>query len=167
MTSRAEFVVTRTSTEREVDEEGAEEVAIHGYCVHRTGLSDLQACCRAHEVRRRIMDFDKYKNPLVYPNEPKKPYLSPDAVSAEVRRHADALDQYDKARAAFESSHRAYNEKAAELEEQFWKDAFEDLGISHDHPKAKELRRIAWDHGHSAGLREVYWWIEELSVFLS
>jgi hypothetical protein len=112
------------------------------------------------------MDFDKYKNPLTYPTKPNKPRIDISASAEEARQYADELEQYEKARVVFEAERRTYNEKTAELEEQFWKDAFDELGIAQDHPKAAPLRRIAWDHGHADGLHSVYWQLEELSVLL-
>jgi hypothetical protein len=43
-----------------------------------------------------------------------------------------------------------------EVEQIFWKDLFEELGIPEDHPKADIFKSIAWSYGHSSGLGDVY-----------
>lgn len=49
---------------------------------------------------------------------------------------------------------KAYNDKAAELREQFKKDLFEYYGISNN-PKREKAYSYCWDHGHSSGIHEI------------
>lgn len=50
-----------------------------------------------------------------------------------------------------------YNERV--LQDLFWKDAFEELGIPADHPKADKLKSFAWDKGHSGGYSAVFYYL--------
>jgi hypothetical protein len=61
---------------------------------------------------------------------------------------------------------REYREKCAEINEQFKQAVLAELGIS-NHPKADELWRIAWEHGHSSGYNEVAIHAEELAELLN
>jgi hypothetical protein len=50
-----------------------------------------------------------------------------------------------------------YNDDATTFDD----DVFADLGIS-DNPKRHKLMAIAWEHGHSCGYSEVYYYASEL-----
>jgi hypothetical protein len=52
-----------------------------------------------------------------------------------------------------------------DLEQQFFDDAAKILGYE-IHPKRPKLEAIAWEHGHSSGLSNVYSWLEELSELI-
>lgn len=51
---------------------------------------------------------------------------------------------------------REYDEEEKRLEDLFWADAFAELGISPNHPKAARFRQLCWDAGHSNGFREIW-----------
>jgi hypothetical protein len=59
-----------------------------------------------------------------------------------------------------------YYKKVAEFEELFWRDTFEELGISENHPKAPLLKSIAHDEGHSNGYYEIFYYAKMLAPFL-
>jgi hypothetical protein len=115
---------------------------------------------------KKMLDFSKYENHLPYPNRPKKPMLADKHTVADVRKYAEDMEKYEADRVVFEEDRRKYNEKTVEVDEQFWKDVFDDFGISQKHPKAALLRRLAWQQGHSAGYSEVYNYASELADFL-
>lgn len=56
---------------------------------------------------------------------------------------------------------RAYQDDQRRLEEEFKRDALEDVGMT-GHPKAELLWSKAWDLGHSAGYGEVYNYLADL-----
>jgi len=76
------------------------------------------------------MNFDKYKNTLEY---------TPEGVTGE----------------ALKKWRNGYNNRTAQLEEEFKADLFYDLSIENN-PKRYKLYRIARDMGHSSGYSEVY-----------
>lgn len=49
-----------------------------------------------------------------------------------------------------------YRAEERRLEDLFWADAFAELGISPNHPKAARFRQLCWDAGHSNGFSEVW-----------
>lgn len=58
------------------------------------------------------------------------------------------------------------NAKYMQLEAEFWEDAFKELGISLQHPKADLLKSISYDKGHSGGYSEIFYFANILSPFL-
>jgi len=50
----------------------------------------------------------------------------------------------------------AHGKEDKRLNEEFWKDAFAELGIDSNHPKAGTLKRIAWENGHAHGYSDVF-----------
>jgi hypothetical protein len=111
------------------------------------------------------MDYEKYKMPEgSYPDRPHKP-IHPargKETSASIKEYALAFEKYEKAMPEFRKKQEEYRQADAALTEQFWKDAFEELGIPQDHPKAEKLRSKAWEHGHANGLHEVFFWLDDL-----
>lgn len=55
----------------------------------------------------------------------------------------------------------AYNQDERKLRSIFQADVLDDLGLI-NHPKADLLWEMAWEHGHSDGLRAVYDWAHDL-----
>ena len=56
---------------------------------------------------------------------------------------------------------KAYSEDTIRLEAEFKADAFEELGIT-DNPKRDLLYSKAWEHGHSAGYCDVWYYLQDL-----
>ena len=79
------------------------------------------------------MDFDKYLN--------KKPF---------------------KPSAQDPAMYREYQQEESRLVTQFKLDACKELGIE-GHPKGCRAVELAWDYGHSSGLREVFNYLTDLS----
>jgi hypothetical protein len=111
------------------------------------------------------MDYEKYKMPEgSYPDRPSKP-MHPargKETSASVKEYALAYEKYEDAMLVFRKKMDEYRQADAALTEKFWKDAFEELGIPENHPKASLLRDKAWSHGHANGLHEVFFWLDDL-----
>jgi len=100
-----------------------------------------------------------------YPDKPLKPKppgigVQPsnpvEKTAAEYRAYADRLEAWEKEMEVFKAQMDEYHRKDAVLTEEFWKDAFEELGIPKDHPKAGKLRSKAWERGHSSGFSDVF-----------
>lgn len=110
------------------------------------------------------MDYEKYKMPEgSYPDRPHKP-IRPSRdkeTSASIKEYALAYEKYEEAMPVFRMKVEEYRKADNALTEQFWKDAFEDLGIPEEHPKASLLKNKAWEHGHANGLHEVFFWLDE------
>jgi len=72
------------------------------------------------------------------------------------------VERYTKDLAAYVYARNEYDANECALQEMFWDDAFENLGIDRKHPKAPMLRTIAWENGHPTGYSEVWYWLNEL-----
>lgn len=110
------------------------------------------------------MDFEKYKMPKdSYPTSPIKPHrpLKGMDTAASARAYAEALEKYEAALPTFREKQAEYNKAAARLEDNFWKDAFVELGIKVDDPRLGIVKSKAWEHGHSDGLHSVFYWLSE------
>jgi hypothetical protein len=111
------------------------------------------------------MDWDKYKMPEgSYPDRPHKPVrpATGKETSVSVKEYALAYEKYEDAMLVFGKKMEEYRQAEAVLAEVFWKDAFKELGVPENHLKASRLRSKAWEHGHSSGLSEVFFWLDEL-----
>ena len=78
------------------------------------------------------MNYDKYKNKLPYFTHKENP-----------------------------EGHAAYNAMERNMLGSFWIDAFAELGIPANHPKADRMANAAWEHGHANGYSEVFYWLGE------
>lgn len=116
------------------------------------------------------MDYSQYKNTEPYGlNDEEKAQKAKEFQELETLRGTKAeLKQAEEGlKAKWKEIEREgpirYNETEQYLESLFWRDAFEELGIPLNHPKADKLKSLAWDHGHSSGYSEVFYWLTELS----
>ena len=76
----------------------------------------------------------------------------------------------------FKEALNEFNLANQEFENLFWKDAFEELKINPNHPKINELKKLAWDYGHSNGLAwdfghngsfsDVFWHLQNFSMLI-
>ena len=116
-----------------------------------------------------MLDFDKYKNNVKYPN--KKDYKIYECECEEkVPKEnnfcgscgADQKERRFNEQSRYDFDYQKYRDAEKERHERFKKDALEEVGLL-DHPKADKIYHFAWEHGHSCGLYEVYYWLEELS----
>ena len=137
------------------------------------------------------MTFDeieqKYKTKLPYPTRPEMPgklkhQLKERAVVnfSKIKEFDHFVEQTYKAtsyeykdwkdyKAALEKyriAKEAYQEDQNLKEEQFRQDALEECGLL-NHPKALKAYSFAWEHGHSAGLYEIFYWLTEIADLVS
>jgi hypothetical protein len=56
----------------------------------------------------------------------------------------------------------AYWAEERRLTALFWSDAFTELGIPADHPKADRMKSAAWEKGHANGHSEVFYELSDL-----
>jgi hypothetical protein len=112
--------------------------------------------------------FDYYSKPqTVYPN--KKDYITYyvynkgnvlycggyQALSNLKKHYPNAVIQEVLDEDAYEAQCKQYSDESSKLHLEFLKDLFDDYGVS-DNPKRYKCFDLAWEHGHSSGLKEVY-----------
>ena len=66
---------------------------------------------------------------------------------------------------AYKARRQEYDVESAKLDREFQNDLFEDYGVS-DNPKRFKCFELAWEHGHSSGLEEVYGYFGDLVVLI-
>jgi hypothetical protein len=108
------------------------------------------------------MDTQNYVNQMPFPKRPVKPRLPKDHTAEEVRGYADALEVWESLQSDYHHQLDLYRAETFRLENQFKKDALEELGLT-DHPKADKIYSKAWDQGHYAGLNEVWVCLQNLA----
>ena len=114
--------------------------------------------------------FDYYSKPqTVYPN--KKDYTTyyvydrgemlycgtciNQPVSKLKEDYPNAVIQEVLDEEEYKAQRKRYSDESAKLYKEFQNDLFEDYGVS-DNPKRHKCFDLAWEHGHSSGLEEVY-----------
>jgi hypothetical protein len=109
-------------------------------------------------------NFDKYKNWMEVPKlemtMPERP--KPMSISKEFIDYGEKLKVWEDARDEHKVAFQVYQLETDRLEELFKNDALEYLGIA-DHPNADAIYNFAWSNGHSSGLPEVYYWLNEIA----
>ena len=66
---------------------------------------------------------------------------------------------------AYKARRKEYSDESAKLYQEFQNDLFEDYGVT-DNPKRFKCFELAWEHGHSSGLEEVYGYFGDLVVLI-
>ena len=66
---------------------------------------------------------------------------------------------------AYRAHLKEYNDESAKLHREFRDDLFEDYGVS-DNPKRFLCYQLAWEHGHSSGLADIYGYFGDLVVLI-
>jgi len=85
---------------------------------------------------------------------------------AELREeYPNALIQEVLDEDAYKARRQEYDVESAKLDREFQNDLFEDYGVS-DNPKRFKCFELAWEHGHSSGLEEVYGYFGDLVVLI-
>ena len=124
--------------------------------------------------------FDYYSKPQIdYPN--KKDYITFYVYDKGVvlwsgptweKDKAELKEEYPNAliqevldEEAYRAHLKEYNDESAKLHREFRDDLFEDYGVS-DNPKRFKCFELAWEHGHSSGLEEVYGYFGDLVVLI-
>ena len=118
------------------------------------------------------MDFDKYKNNLSYPDIPKKPsLLSKTPTKAELATYTFKVEGYEKAKKVAIPLKKAYLEEENRVTSLFKDDAMKEVGLDRDYLTHRKLPpdigeraySFAWDLGHSAGMSEVFGYLQDLA----
>lgn len=99
------------------------------------------------------MNLEDYKPKLEYPKKPTKPVLV-DEWPENLRKHADAMEQYNKDLEAYKAAKHAYNQEEAQLLSNFRRALIKECGLV-NHPKAANFYEYCWGQGHATGLEEV------------
>jgi len=127
------------------------------------------------------MDFKKYVNTKPYPKHAiRKPQFQADTDALrdcntkeilefkkqelEIQQNLQKL--YDESQAYYRKQREEWYAEENRIVEEFWKDAFVELGIDPNHPKAASLRRITWENGHAAGYADVFAEAANIAIFL-
>jgi hypothetical protein len=114
--------------------------------------------------------FDYYSKPqTLYPN--KKDYITfyaydkgecldirPNFYTSKKQVEGDypnAVIQEVLDEDVYKAHRKEYDAESAKLHQEFQNDLFEDYDVS-DNPKRFKCFELAWEHGHSSGLEEVY-----------
>ena len=124
--------------------------------------------------------FDYYSKPQIdYPN--KKDYITFYVYDKGeclwsgfhwIKDKAELKEEYPNAliqevldEDAYKARRKEYSDESAKLYQEFQNDLFEDYGVS-DNPKRFKCFELAWEHGHSSGLEEVYGYFGDLVVLI-
>jgi hypothetical protein len=119
--------------------------------------------------------FDYYSKPqTLYPN--KKDYITfyaydkgecldirPNFYTSKKQVEGDypnAVIQEVLDEDVYKAHRKEYDAESAKLHQEFQNDLFEDYDVS-DNPKRFKCFELAWEHGHSSGLEEVYNYFED------
>ena len=105
-------------------------------------------------------DFDYYcGRDLKYPPRPVKPMLCKDHDPDTVKQYADDLEKYNVDYEEYKTARTEYGLQLNQRKEEFRNHLRGDYGLSQT--QFDILWNHAWDHGHSSGLHEVYYWFNE------
>jgi len=115
---------------------------------------------------QHAIEAGEYKNELPYPERPREPYLLKKVVKTLTDDEIFSLPQvrakFEEDKAAYEEARRVYRAEEERLLAKFKADALEEVGLK-DHPKADIAWAKAWEHGHSSGFSEIYYWLDEFA----
>lgn len=113
------------------------------------------------------MNFDKYENKLKYPKllkrfcpECKTGFGKQDNFCCKCGNNVKQF--WDNVTAEHSLLVTKYNKETERLCNVFKQEALDDVGLL-EHPKANDIFYFAWEHGHSSGYHEVYYWLQEIS----
>src|SRR4051812_28751779 len=118
-------------------------------------------------VHERIRRGD-YNTPLPYPDHVPKPAIlfrsADNLTAAELASIPQIQADYEAAKKKRVTLIEAYRVAGAEADVCFWADVFAEHGMDPQDPFVQEMKRLAWDNGHSNGLAEVLMHFEELTT---
>jgi len=113
-----------------------------------------------------LIPYFGYKETQLYKKERLK-VIDDELMTAEGRTSA-TKNLAKEVRELVKDKNAGFNKKLKELEEEFWRDAREDLGYDSflTEEGVKILEGKAWGEGHSSGYSEVYGCLQDLSEFV-
>ncbi len=112
------------------------------------------------------MNFEKYKNTLIFPKKPIKPKLAKDHNLEGLESYKVAFESWQRDMERYEELLKEYRAENRMLQRQFRYDAIREVGLI-DHPKAEMAFHMAWEHGHSYGHYAVLDFLDELGCLLN
>ena len=105
-------------------------------------------------------DFDYFNgNHLLPPIKPTKPRLKKDHTPAAARSYADDLEQYEKEIEIYQDNLSYYRAQKNMCLKEFQDRLRDDYDLTE--AQMFVIWHKAWEHGHSAGLSEVYHYFDE------
>jgi hypothetical protein len=105
-------------------------------------------------------DFDYYGGmDIVYPTKPVKPVLGRNADSVEAMAWAEALAEYESELKSYKEDCAVYGQEAGHRLKELQERLRDDYNLTE--AQFFVLWHRAWEHGHSAGLSEVYHYFNE------
>jgi predicted lipase len=116
------------------------------------------------------MDFEKYNTKLPYPN--KEEYTRYTYYDRTEKKEVELIAKTTSDRYVFiekivlpefETLKTAYYEDSGKLHEQFISDMFAENSIPRDSEMGQKMYSISYNHGHSGGISEVYYYFSDLA----
>jgi hypothetical protein len=102
------------------------------------------------------MNYEKYKNTLLYPGSVKKPSMpNTHPTAEEATAYIKELSGYKDSLTKNGELRRAYDAENSRLYDLFKADALEEAGLT-GHPNADKIFAKSWEDGHSSGYYEVF-----------
>lgn len=119
---------------------------------------------------REKVEAKYYESKVPYPSSEEKQIKCPkcNTPAKETQKHCTecgTLLEVEKQKAAYKAKYEAYKKSEREGLELFKKDALEEAGLT-KHTKADKAYALAWEKGHSCGLLEVLYELEDLAELL-
>lgn len=124
---------------------------------------------------QRIMECDEYvrgdidekikcitKISVVFPNNPNKPHLKPNATSVEARKYADELEAYEKEMEVYRVEKDKYDEASAKAKRLFAKWAISEL-LPENLPEWQKSKIYAKARSNASGFFEAYQELQQLA----
>jgi hypothetical protein len=99
-------------------------------------------------------------NGLVYPTRPTKPFIGDNSSPTSIRKYADDLEEYTRAKVAYDAELKRYRMELDARSAELGADLADEYGISR--AKADILFNKAWEDGRSEGIQEVIRIFDEL-----
>jgi hypothetical protein len=109
-----------------------------------------------------VMKYEKEYTNIEYPESPEKPEKDPtESWTAFGKR----MDLYEIQQSDYHAAIEAYYTAGNKLEARFRNELLKATGLD-VHPKVNQAWAFAWDHGHSSGLSDVAYWLQEAADLL-
>lgn len=114
------------------------------------------------------MNFEKYKNNHIHPKRPSRSCNNCNSIFSLNDIFCSSCgfnvkDFYKKELAKYNELKKSYDGENRRVLEMFKNDALEEVGLW-NHKNKDKIYDFAWEHGHSSGLYDVYYWLQEISI---
>jgi hypothetical protein len=112
------------------------------------------------------LNFDDYKVKLPFPSKPKPPLLSPNHTIQDVQQYATSLKDFEAKDQFYREEIKRWRQEEYRLLDRFKEDVLNAVGLK-GKPYANLLYSKAWEEGHSAGLEEVFHYLDDYADFVN